>query len=482
MSALFSFLEEDLSCLVCFDIFREPVVLPCSHSFCKECVLTYWGGQDSRVCPVCRTQTPEDELLVSLTLKNLCESAMKERSRRQATGSDSEFMGLCSQHNEEISLFCLEDCQPVCVVCHTSREHRSHECCPIHEIELDLKENVKGALETLHKKLMTFHKAKDSCDKTALHIQSQARCITRHINKEFRTLHDFLYDEEEARVSAVRKEEKLKSDIIKKKAGEISSEIESLVDKTQETEAAMESGTLPFLQNYEATMKRAQCTLPDPELGLGALMDVAGHLGNLEFRVWEKMQSLVKFTPVTLDPNTASSWLTLSEDLSHMWVRNLELSLPDNPERNESYQCALGSKGFCTGKHSWEVMVGSSSVWALGVAYDKASRKGKPDLCQEGGCWLIALYDGMYTAETTPSTPLAIKGNPKTIRVHLNWEEGEVTFTDLRDNTHMYTFKHTFTKRVFPYFGHGCISGPLYLQPSKVTVIVESHQQCGNKI
>ncbi|XP_064199022.1 E3 ubiquitin-protein ligase TRIM39-like [Anguilla rostrata] len=477
MSAMFCVSEEDLSCPVCWNIFTEPVVLPCSHSFCKECVQTYWEGKDSHNCPTCRAESPEDEPLpASLLLKNLCMSAKKQRDRREAKGS--EFIGLCNHHNEEISLVCLEECQPICVWCHTNGEHKNHECRPIKEVELELKDSVLEALETLHKKLMTFCKAEHSCDKTALHIHSQAKYMTLHIKKEFRTLHNFLYDEEEARISAVMKEEQLKSNTEKNKAEEFTREIKSLQGKILETEAEMESGTLPFLQNYEATMKRAQCTLPDPELVPGALMDVTRHLGNLKFRVWEKMQSLVKFTPVTLDPNTANSCLTLSEDLTHMWVRDEARSLPDNPERDEYYQCALGSTGFCSGMHSWEVVVGDSTVWALGVAYHTTSRKGKPDLSPEGGFWTIALYDGMYTAQTTPSTPLAIEGKPKTIGVHLNWKEGEVTFTDLSNNAHMYTFKHTFTERVFPYFAHGCKSSPLYLQPSEVSVVVESHKQC----
>lgn len=134
MSAQFSISEEDLVCYVCWDIFREPVVLPCSHSFCKECVQTYWGIQGSRVCPACRAVVPEGELVNSLTLKYICESAITERHRRE-----SELIGLCSQHNEAISLLCLEEFKPVCNDCHTYGEHRSHECRPIQEVELKLK-------------------------------------------------------------------------------------------------------------------------------------------------------------------------------------------------------------------------------------------------------------------------------------------------------------------------------------------------------
>ncbi|CAB1326815.1 unnamed protein product [Coregonus sp. 'balchen'] len=48
---------------------------------------------------------------------------------------------------------------------------------------------------------------------------------------------------------------------------------------------------------------------PDPQL-----IDVAKHLGNLQFRVWEKMQGIVKYTPVILDPRLVLSDLCGSSD------------------------------------------------------------------------------------------------------------------------------------------------------------------------
>ncbi|KAG8004146.1 Zinc-binding protein A33 [Nibea albiflora] len=37
-------LREDLTCAICCDLFREPVMLACMHHFCKLCISRYWRG------------------------------------------------------------------------------------------------------------------------------------------------------------------------------------------------------------------------------------------------------------------------------------------------------------------------------------------------------------------------------------------------------------------------------------------------------
>eukprot|EP00320_Phaeocystis_rex_P006765 CAMPEP_0119086164 /NCGR_PEP_ID=MMETSP1178-20130426/136702_1 /TAXON_ID=33656 /ORGANISM="unid sp, Strain CCMP2000" /LENGTH=238 /DNA_ID=CAMNT_0007069273 /DNA_START=32 /DNA_END=748 /DNA_ORIENTATION=+ len=47
-------------CPVCMDIQAKPVELPCSHSFCSDCLATHFQTDfaDDRACPMCRTKLP----------------------------------------------------------------------------------------------------------------------------------------------------------------------------------------------------------------------------------------------------------------------------------------------------------------------------------------------------------------------------------------------------------------------------------------
>lgn len=129
------FSEEDLSCPLCCDIFVEPVVLSCSHSMCKACLLSFWSSRNDdefRECPVCRRRSSKSHPPSNLVLKNLCEVFLSNRSQK-----DPDKLEFCSLHNEKLKLFCLEDKQPVCLVCQTSKKHKNHDLCPIDEIVQD---------------------------------------------------------------------------------------------------------------------------------------------------------------------------------------------------------------------------------------------------------------------------------------------------------------------------------------------------------
>uniref|UniRef100_A0A3Q3FW53 B30.2/SPRY domain-containing protein n=1 Tax=Labrus bergylta TaxID=56723 RepID=A0A3Q3FW53_9LABR len=174
----------------------------------------------------------------------------------------------------------------------------------------------------------------------------------------------------------------------------------------------------------------------------------------------------VKKNPVILDPNTAYPVLFLSEDLTCV-TRGEEQQLPDNPERIDSYWSVLGSEGFNSGTNSWDVHVGDSTYWGLGVLAECGQRKGHI----RSGCWLIWFIDGEYKAGSPshPVTELSVKKNPQRIRVNLDCNRGELSFSDPDTNTHIHTHihthTHTFTERMFPYIITG---NKLKILPEKI--------------
>ncbi|XP_061098743.1 E3 ubiquitin-protein ligase TRIM35-like [Conger conger] len=459
-----SLLEEELSCAVCSEIFRDPVVLSCSHSFCKACLQQYWDQKGSQECPVCRRRSSKKHPPVNLSLRNTCEAFLKERNQRAKAGSEV----LCSLHSEKLKVFCLEDQIPICVICQISKKHENHKMRPVKEAAEEYKEKLRTALAPLQEKLKTFNAVKLICDKTAEDIKSQAQHTERQIKMEFEKLQQFLKDEEAARITALREEEEQKSRMMKEKIEKMTEEISSLSEQIRALEQELGAEDISFLQVRPVHSVSVGCTLGDPEKVSGALIDVAKHLGNLKYRVWENMLGTVQYTPVTLDPNTAHPELSLSGDLTSVRCSDEGQQVPDNPERVD-WGCVLGSEGFSSGRHCWDVEVGGK-FWRLGVVKESVSRKGGVDLSPAGGVWSVMMCNGKYSAMTSPSTCLTVQRNLQRVRVQLDWDRGEVSFSDPSNNTPLYTFKHSFTERLFPFFR---TLGTVGICPLKVSVCVE---------
>lgn len=288
MAGRHSLPEVDLTCPICCEIFREPVVLKCSHSFCAACLRQYWTPGRSRDCPLCRAPSLDDPV-PSLTLKNLCEAYVEDSEGLQEAGAGELYCDpgeMCPSHGERLKLFCLLDKEPICVVCHTSRRHKQHDCCPVSEAVGDVKVDKCGChlfrgccqpvISKVNVPLFNFppHSGENEVSPelsageegrlrqdeeklrghrgvhrgvrhpavfymwrsqrcfqavlTPLSFQIQARFVERRTREEFDKLHSFLQAEEEAQMAALAAEEEQRRRAMMQKIEEITREITSV--------------------------------------------------------------------------------------------------------------------------------------------------------------------------------------------------------------------------------------------------------------
>lgn len=174
--------------------------------------------------------------------------------------------------------------------------------------------------------------------------------------------------------------------------------------------------------------------------------------------------------PVVLDPNTAFPGLRLSDDLTGIVESSERQSVPDNPERFDPCIFLLGAEGYASGKHRWDVAVGDNPTWIVGVCKESVARKQKFTISTKRGVWCIGLSKGVYTVFTPERTELQLQHRPKSIRVKLNMDKGEVSFWDGGTATHLVTLTHTFDEKMFPFFGPGQISKTMNLCQGKFSV------------
>lgn len=145
-------LSRDLTCSICLDLFKQPVSLPCDHTFCHSCITNYWsgggGGAGTRApgqpgtgssgsCPQCRKVFPGHSYRPNRIVANIVESYSREivEESASAAGSTLSFAPRCARHREELKLYCEEEHELVCLVCAVSQEHRSHALVCVDEAE-----------------------------------------------------------------------------------------------------------------------------------------------------------------------------------------------------------------------------------------------------------------------------------------------------------------------------------------------------------
>ena len=180
-----------------------------------------------------------------------------------------------------------------------------------------------------------------------------------------------------------------------------------------------------------------------------------------EGRLWPKptetlpetWRSLVFAVKLTLDAATAHPALFLSEEGRRVTWQEPCQELPSSPERFVSIPCVLGQLYVSSGRYFWEVEVQNAHSWDLGVCRNNVERNGRVTMSPQNGFWAIRLYNGDYWGLTSPETSLTLKEKPCKVGVFLDYEAGDVSFYNMTDGSHIYTFsKQTFYGVLRPLF------------------------------
>ncbi|XP_061679219.1 zinc-binding protein A33-like [Syngnathoides biaculeatus] len=459
--------REDLICPQCTEIYCLPVLLQCGHNICKLCLQKFWEWKRCQECPVCQVVSIPKRPPINLALKIAADHYRLEKMNA----------GRCHLHEEKLRVFCHNDERPICLVCQMSKEHKIHECCPLDEAAKQKKEDIAARMEFLKEKLKTLSKTRETWEKTRTFIQRQADENNRAIREEFQKLHLFLFEEEESRLQVLAQEVEVKVKVMSLKLDSIEKQIKSLVSLISDTETRLKGDDLSFLLDYKDTKKKLKCNIGEPEIIRDILINSATHQASLKFQVWKKMERLVKYVPIALDPNTAQANLELSEELTCVQYRSQRV-LPDNPERCTGAVCVLGAGGFLSGKHSWTVDVSRGKDWYIGVVQESIKRKGAMSFKPSEGIWIIGgIIGDVLWAQTSPRTRLEWKQKPERITVELDYDKGKVAFINAVDSKTIFTFKDKFTERIFPYFSpgihdEGSGSFPLTICSQKTTITI----------
>uniref|UniRef100_A0A4W3GAQ5 B box-type domain-containing protein n=1 Tax=Callorhinchus milii TaxID=7868 RepID=A0A4W3GAQ5_CALMI len=228
--------------------------------------------------------------------------------------------------------------------------------------------------------------------KEAAELQkSQAERLRKNIDAEFAQRDSLLTEEHQDLITKLREQEEAILGQIENNKSDISNQITSINQRIAEIQTRL------TLQNTEFLKVHRTC-------------------------VWCDRQTV----------SISHPRLILSESRTRVRY-GAEISKFMTMETFSHRPSVLGSEGFTSGRHYWEVEVWNSTYWIVGVAR-------------------VSLYNGVYEAITSPSTPLPLSVSPRVLGVYLYYAGGQVSLFDADHMSHLFTFTHTFTGKIFPYF------------------------------
>ncbi|GLD48213.1 E3 ubiquitin-protein ligase TRIM21-like protein [Lates japonicus] len=271
---------------------------------------------------------------------------------------------------------------------------------------------------------------------------------------------------------------------------ELEQEISELTKRSAEVELLSHTKDhLNFLQSFPSlnaippTKTWTEISIPLPSYG----RNVGSVANQLKEELANKMDKLIAkaklnrvkefAVDVTLDPDTASPHLILSDDGKQVYCSDAKQNLPDNPERFNTAVNVLGKQSFSSGRFYYEVQVKGKTSWDLGIVKESINRKGSIKATPETGYWTICLRNGeKYRASAvdpnlSSNVYLNVKYPPKTVGVFVDYEVGMVSFFDVEAADIIYSFTGcSFTGKLYPFFSpsphhHGKNSAPLIISP-----------------
>uniref|UniRef100_A0A8C3JMQ2 Zinc finger protein RFP-like n=1 Tax=Calidris pygmaea TaxID=425635 RepID=A0A8C3JMQ2_9CHAR len=424
-------LQDESCCSICLGIFQDPVSIHCGHSFCRSCITETWEGLTTNFsCPQCRETVSWKRLRPNWELSNMIEAAKRLNLQRDR---DVEGENFCNEHQEPLKLFCQDDKRLICVVCDRSKVHRDHSVVPMDE-------------------------AVQECKVRGLWVSAKQKIVTT-----YRKLHEFLEKQESSLLAQL---EQLDTEIRKaheeilQRLLEETTRLGTLIGEMERTYQQPDWQLLKVrAQAFQSGWEGSPCAWSP---ALPCLPQPAPRGTSLEEKVLfppkSAAMSLTLSPPpaqMTLDPETANARLYLSEDCKLVRWNICEQDLPSNSKRFKVEDCVLGSRGFTSGWHRWDVEVHREGFWAIGVAKESLPRDRVLSLNPNEGIWALRHILNGYQALTSPDvTPLTLRRVPKWIRICLDYEEGRVVFFDAESKERIFAFPPASFQgeRVFPWF------------------------------
>ncbi|XP_056305384.1 tripartite motif-containing protein 16-like [Danio aesculapii] len=501
--------QEEFTCPVCLDLLKDPVTIPCGHSYCKSCITGCWDQEEEKrvySCPQCReTFRPRPALAKNTILAEMVEKLKKTRPAADCyAGAGDVQCDVCTKRKYKAIKSCLVCLESYCRT-HFERHEEFHSCKP-HKM-IDATERLQDMIcrKTIynHKNHTTVSSAAQRTEKQKelkeMQMKLQQRVLQRQ--KDLLRLREAVESHKRSAQTAVEDTEKIFTELIRsieRRCSELTqmirdqhktavSEAEGLmerleqeIDRLRRRDAELEQLShtqdhIHFLQSFQSLSVPPETT----DASFSSILTFDGlreSVHRLKVKVEyyckeqiKKITDRVKLTSTitknrndflqysqqfTLDLNTVNKYLYLSEN-NRVVTRTGKFRLyPDHPDRFEELWQVLCRESVC-GCCYWEIEW--SGCVFISVSYKSISRDNGDYECGFGHndqSWSLICCPSRYSfRHNNIKIDLPVKTISSKVGVYVDHSAGILSFYSVSDTMRLiHTVQTTFTEPICPGF------------------------------
>ncbi|KAL7872559.1 hypothetical protein SRHO_G00075420 [Serrasalmus rhombeus] len=303
--------QDQFSCPVCLDLLKDPVTIPCGHSFCMVCINGCWDHEDQRgvySCPQCReTFTPRPVLRRNYFIAEMVEKLKKTDSHCYAGPGDVECdfctgrklkaiksclvclasycethvqshyqspafkkhqlvkastrlqEKICSQHDEVVKIYCRTDQSCICYLC-TMDKHKGHNTVAAAAERTEKQRQLKEAQRKSRQRLQQKEKELQELKQAVVTLKRSAQTAVEDSERIFTELMRSIEKKRSEITKLIRTQEKNKLRQTEELLKNLQQEIDDLKRRNTELEQlSVTEDHIHFLQSFQSLRVSAGC-------------------------------------------------------------------------------------------------------------------------------------------------------------------------------------------------------------------------------
>ncbi|XDV26127.1 hypothetical protein PO909_029909 [Leuciscus waleckii] len=419
------FSQDEFLCSVCLDLLKDPVTIPCGHSFCKSCITGCWDQEDQmRVysCPQCRqTFRPRPASAKNTILAEVVEKLKTKLPADCYAGAGDVQCDVCTGRKRKAIKSCLG-----CLNSYCQNHLEQHE-----SLFKRKRHNLTDATGRLQEMICQKH------DKLLeVFCNTDQKCICVLCMMDNHKKHDTVSAE------AQRTEKQ---------------SFRSLSAPPESTDVNDNPfSSLSSFDGVRESVRKLRDKLED--FCKEELKKISDKVTSTNIVPRTRNDFLQYSHQLTLDLNTVNKRLRLSERNRVITNINTVQSYPDHPDRFDHYEQVLCRESVC-GRCYWEIEWSGDVLGAvyISVSYKSISRKGSVNECPFGRndqSWSLFCSSSSYSfRHNNIKTELPVKPISRRIGVYVDHSAGTLSFYSVSDTLSLiHTVQTTFTHTLYPGF------------------------------